>query len=85
LTELATTNQALNDVVNTIRGPKGTSVTLTILHKDSQTPQDIKIVRDTITVKSVDGWVKDVKDIGGIKVPGNQDRKNCLYQAFSIR
>jgi carboxyl-terminal processing protease len=71
----ATTNQALNDVVNTIRGPKGTSVTLTVLHKDSQTPQDIKIVRDTITVKSVDGWVKDVKDIGGIKVPGNQTGK----------
>jgi carboxyl-terminal processing protease len=66
---------ALPDVVNKIRGPKGTSVTLTVLHKDSQTPQNVEIVRDTITVKSVDGWVKDVKDIGGIKVPNNQEGK----------
>jgi carboxyl-terminal processing protease len=56
----------LNTVVNKIRGQKGTSVTLTIEHKGSTTPSDIKIVRDTITVKSLTTWTKEVKDIPGI-------------------
>jgi len=60
---------ALPAAVDKIRGPKGTSVTLTVLHKDSKTPQEITIVRDTITVKSVEGWVKSAKDIEGINVP----------------
>jgi carboxyl-terminal processing protease len=52
--------------VSKIRGSKGTSVTLSILHKDSEKPQDVKIVRDTITVKSVVGWVKKIIDIDSI-------------------
>jgi carboxyl-terminal processing protease len=50
----------LNQAVDKIKGPKGTQVSLTILHKDGNAPQEIKIIRDTITVKSVDGWVKPV-------------------------
>ena len=61
--------------VDKIRGPKGTSVTLTILHKDSEKPLDIKIVRDVITVKSVVGWVKDIKNIDGINVSKDQKGK----------
>lgn len=57
--------------VEKIRGPKGTNVTLSILHKSQEKPQDIKIVRDIITVKSVAGWIKDVKDIEGINIPKN--------------
>lgn len=60
----ATSDWTLPFTVDKIRGPKGTSVTLTILHKNSQKPQDIKdikIVRETITVKSVTGWIKNVK------------------------
>ena len=56
----------LQQAVNTIRGPKGTKVTLTILHENSKKAQDIQITRDVITVKSVDGWVKQVKDIDAI-------------------
>jgi carboxyl-terminal processing protease len=56
----------LNTVVNEIRGQKGTAVTLTVEHKGSTTPTDIKIVRDTITVKSLTTWTKKVKDIDGI-------------------
>lgn len=67
----ATTDWTLPSTVGKIRGPKGTSVTLTILHKDSEKPLDIKIVRDVITVKSVIGWVKNVKDIEGINVSEN--------------
>jgi len=63
--------------VDKIRGPKGTSVTLTILHKNSQKPLDIKIVRDTITVKSVTGWVKQIKEIESIKsITGIKGREN---------
>lgn len=61
-----TSDWTLPFTVDKIRGLKGTSVTLTILHKNSQKPQDIKIVRDTITVKSVTGWVKKVKEIESI-------------------
>jgi len=42
---------SLNQVVDKIRGPKGTEVVLTIVHKSEDTPVDVKIVRDTITVK----------------------------------
>jgi len=61
--------------VEKIRGPKGTSVALAILHKDSKNPIDVKIVRDIITVKSVVGWVKDIKDINGIKISKDQKGK----------
>jgi carboxyl-terminal processing protease len=53
----------LNTIVNKIRGPKGTPVTLNIEHKGSTTPIAVKIVRDTITVKSLTTWTKKVSDI----------------------
>ncbi|MCL5435052.1 MAG: S41 family peptidase [Patescibacteria group bacterium] len=56
----STNGWSLNQAVEKIRGPKGTQVSLTILHKDENAPKEIKITRDTITVKSVDGWVKPV-------------------------
>lgn len=43
----------LSKTVTKIRGPKGTEVTLNILHKDAKSPLDVKITRNTITVKSV--------------------------------
>ncbi|HVT01149.1 MAG TPA: S41 family peptidase [Patescibacteria group bacterium] len=49
----------VSKAVDNIRGQKGTPVTLTILHEKSKTPIDVKIVRDTIVVKSVTGWVKN--------------------------
>lgn len=63
----ATLDWTLPATVEKIRGPKGTDVALTIYHKDASKPQDINITRDTITVKSVVGWVKKVKDIDGVK------------------
>lgn len=70
----STIEWTLPATVEKIRGPKGTSVTLTILHKDSEKPLDVKIVRDTITVKSVAGWVKDVKDIEGIDLKNQKGK-----------
>ena len=48
-----TKNMSLMDVVKRIRGPKGKPVLLTIMREGFSTPQDIKVVRDTIQVKSV--------------------------------
>ncbi len=48
-----TTNITLPDAVNLIRGPKGTSVKLNILHENDGAPQNVTITRDTIVVKSV--------------------------------
>ncbi len=43
----------LDDVVDRIRGPKGSSVKLTVLHKDEASSVEITIVRDTIHIESV--------------------------------
>jgi carboxyl-terminal processing protease len=43
----------LMEAVKKIRGIKGTSVVLTILHADSRQPEEIEIVRDTIPIISV--------------------------------
>ena len=43
----------LFEAVKKIRGPKGTKVRLTILHKDSHVPEEVTIVRDRIPVHSV--------------------------------
>lgn len=64
----STEGWTLQQVVEKIRGKKGTQVALTVLHKDAKTPLDIKITRDVITVKSVDGILKKIKDIEGIKL-----------------
>lgn len=57
---------ALNQVVEKIRGPKGTEVVLNVQHKAGEQPVDVKIVRDTITVKSLTSWNKKIKDIDEI-------------------
>lgn len=44
---------SLEEAVSKIRGPKGKSVDLTILHKDSQSPEKVTIVRGTIPLISV--------------------------------
>lgn len=56
-----TSNLNLSQVVEKIRGPKGTEVTLSIITKADNKNKDLKIVRDVITVKSVDGKVRNVK------------------------
>lgn len=55
----STAGWTVAQAVDKIRGPKGTSVTLTVLHDKAKNPTDIKITRDTIIIKSVTGWVKN--------------------------
>jgi len=56
----------LNTIVNEIRGPKGTTVTLMVQHSGSKTPVTVPIVRNTITVKVLAYWVKKVSDVPAI-------------------
>lgn len=54
----STAGWTISQAVEKIRGPKGTEVVLTVVHKDSTKPNDLKITRDTITIKSVEGEIK---------------------------
>jgi len=57
---------SLTQAVEKIRGPRGTNVALTILHKDDKAPTVLKISRDTITIKSVTHYTKAIKDISSV-------------------
>jgi carboxyl-terminal processing protease len=64
-----TTGWTVEQAVAKIRGPKGTKVALQILHEGDGKPIDISVMRDTITVSSVESWIKqpsDIKEIAGV-------------------
>ena len=62
-----TDGMALLDVVDLIRGPKGSTVNLTILRAGSSSRMDIAVVRDTITVTSV-FYRMQTADVGYIRL-----------------
>lgn len=62
-----TSGWTIPQAVDKIRGPKGTKVTLNILHTNAQRPTDIVVERGTITVPSVVSWVKRVSEIAEIQ------------------
>lgn len=52
-------DDSLDDVVRKIRGPRGESVILTVVHKGQSQSEDISIVRDTIEIESVKMNIQD--------------------------
>lgn len=56
----------LSQAVDKIRGPKGSTVKLSVVHKQGEPPVDISIIRDTITVKSLTSYTKQIKDVEGV-------------------
>lgn len=72
----------LNQTVEKIRGPKGSEVRLTVLHKEAEKPIEIKIIRNTITVKSITEWIKKAKEIESIKIKTN-DKNEIAYMRLS--
>lgn len=51
--EPITADQTLDSIVQAIRGPRHSTVVLTVIHKDERDTQDITVRRDTIEVESV--------------------------------
>lgn len=49
-----TTDMSIDEAVKLIRGPKGTTVTLTIFREGLKQPKEIKVVRDTIAIPTLD-------------------------------
>jgi len=75
-------NWTINQAVEKIRGPKGTSVTLTVGQKDKE-PREVKIVRDVITVKSLEAGIKKVKDLNGVKLDSAIGDQEVIYARLS--
>lgn len=75
-------NWTINQAVEKIRGPKGTSVTLTVGAKDKE-PRDVKITRDVITVKSVIAEIKKAKDLNGVQLDKSIENEQVIYAALS--
>ncbi len=67
-----TVGWTINQAVTKIRGKKGTTVTLTILHENAKVSEDISITRDEIVVPSVEHWMKtpsEITEISGVVSP----------------
>ena len=69
----STKDMSLHEAVTVMRGPKGTSVTITIAREEWKKPKDIIIIRDIIKIKSIKSKVIEDK-IGYVKVLQFQER-----------
>jgi carboxyl-terminal processing protease len=56
---------SLNDAVDRITGPKGTTVTVTLKRQGLDSPFDLTLTRDSIKLHSVHGWWKEGLDEDG--------------------
>jgi carboxyl-terminal processing protease len=68
----STKNMSITDAVSKMRGPKGTSITLTIFREGWKEPNDFTIIRDIIKIKSVKSKVLS-DNIGYIKLTQFQE------------
>lgn len=77
-----TSNMNINEAVGKIRGTKGTEVVLNIFREGVEDPFDVKIIRDTIVVRSVTYKTLD-NDIFLIKVSSfNNDTEGLFARAI---
>ncbi len=68
-----TTGWTVEELVANVRGPRGSTVTLTVLHPGESDPVDIDVTRDTINVPSV-SWVMLPDDIAYLKLNSFSNR-----------
>jgi len=67
--DVGTVDMSLPEAVKIIRGPKGTPVILTLLHEGETETAEVKIVRDTIVIKSVElKWVGENQAVAHLKL-----------------
>ncbi len=71
---VSTSGMGLYEVILDVRGPKGTSVSLLILHSGETEPVEIEIVRDEIEVDSV--FLEMQGDIAYIQISEFNERTN---------
>lgn len=69
----STKDMGIEDAVNKMRGPKGTSVKITIVREGLKEPKDFTIVRDIIKIKSVKSKVLD-DNVGYVKITQFQEQ-----------
>ena len=70
---VATKDMTLTEAVEKMRGPKGTSVTISVYREDFGKPKDFKITRDVIKIKSVKSKILD-SDIGYVRISQFQEK-----------
>lgn len=75
----STVNFSLEEAIKKIRGPKGTTVTLTLLRAKESKPIDIPIIRDTVVVKSIKTNWLEKEQIFVIKVYNFNDDTRVLF------
>lgn len=71
----------LPKAVETIRGEKGTPVTLSVIHSDTNEIVDIEIVRDIIKIDSVTSWFRSFNCSGSSCVE-EPDCTSCIDIAY---
>lgn len=59
INDKTTSGLSVEEAVKMIRGPKGTSVSLTILREGTDEPKKIEIVRDTINIPTLDTELRE--------------------------
>jgi carboxyl-terminal processing protease len=85
-----TSDMTIDDAVSMIRGPKGSEISLTVLHEKSTSPIEVKITRDQINVKSVKLEWKDnnialvkISKFGDDTVSGFNQAANQIFAAHA--
>jgi len=78
----STGDMSLTEIVLNVRGPEGTTVIMTVLHRDETAPVDIKIIRAKISQSTVSSQMKN--DILYIRIrefaeTTNEDINNILF------
>ena len=80
------TGATLSDLVTKVRGPRGTSVKLTVLHPNDASAVEVTIVRAAITSKSVSWAIVPGTTVGHVRInrfgPGTtQELKDAIAAA----
>ena len=78
--DVAVTGMPLGDAVRLIRGPKGSTVRLTIMREEEAAPLVIEVVRDEVELATVGGMVLE-DDIGYVRISLFSERTSQELEA----